>query len=80
MVFRAAVDGATTSGSKYARSELLNRNMAQKHVWRAAIVLLSADDIGTTEIMGQNGTAEGLHSDAFRSVTHSRTRMSLTCR
>ena len=28
-----------------------NRNTAQKHVWRAVIVLLSADGIGTTEIM-----------------------------
>ena len=28
-----------------------DRNAAQKHVWRAAIVLLSADGVGTTEIM-----------------------------
>ena len=28
-----------------------NRNAPQKHVWRAEIVLLSADDHGTVEIM-----------------------------
>src|ERR687894_2905552 len=35
-----------------------NRNTAQKHVWRAAIVLLSAVGLGTTEIMRQTGTSK----------------------
>src|SRR5450432_3676897 len=35
-----------------------DRNAAQKHVWRAAIVLLSADRIGTHEIMRQTGTSK----------------------
>jgi hypothetical protein len=35
-----------------------NRNTPQKHVWRAAIVLLSADCIGTTEIMRRTGTSK----------------------
>ncbi len=35
-----------------------NRNTAQKHVWRVAIVLLSTDDLGTTEIMRQTGTSK----------------------
>ena len=35
-----------------------NRNTAQKHVWRVAIVLLSADGLGTTEIMRQTGTSK----------------------
>src|SRR5215213_349225 len=35
-----------------------NRNTAQKHVWRAAIVLLSADGVGTAEIMRQTGTSK----------------------
>jgi transposase len=35
-----------------------NRNTAQKHVWRATIVLLSADGIGTTEIMRRTGTSK----------------------
>ena len=35
-----------------------NRNSPQKHVWRAKIVLLSADGIGTSEIMRQTGTSK----------------------
>jgi transposase len=35
-----------------------DRNAAQKHVWRAAIVLLSGDGIGTHEIMRQTGTSK----------------------
>src|SRR3982750_1482079 len=35
-----------------------NRNTAQKHGWRAAIVLLSADGLGTTEIMRRTGTSK----------------------
>ena len=32
-----------------------DRNAAQKHVWRAEIVLLSADGVGTNEIMRRTG-------------------------
>ena len=28
-----------------------DRNTAQKHMWRAAIILLSADGVGTAKIM-----------------------------
>jgi transposase len=35
-----------------------NRNTAQKHVWRAAIVLLRADGLGATEIMRRTGTSK----------------------
>jgi transposase len=35
-----------------------DRNAAQKHVWRAQIVLLSADGVGTNEIMRQTGTSK----------------------
>jgi len=35
-----------------------NRNSPQKHVWRAKIVLLSADGVGTNEIMRQTGTSK----------------------
>jgi transposase len=35
-----------------------NRNSPQKHVWRANIVLLSADGVGTNEIMRQTGTSK----------------------
>jgi transposase len=35
-----------------------DRNGAQKHVWRARIVLLTADGTGTNEIMRQTGTSK----------------------
>ena len=35
-----------------------NRNAAQKHVWRARIVLLSADGLGTNEIMRRTGKSK----------------------
>src|SRR3954454_20517951 len=35
-----------------------DRNAAQKHVWRARIVPLSADGVGTNEIMRQTGTSK----------------------
>lgn len=34
------------------------RNSRQKHVWRAKIILLSADDVGTNEIMRLTGTSK----------------------
>jgi hypothetical protein len=43
----------TMSRADRCRLEALarDRNAAQKHVWRAQIVLLSADGLGTNEIM-----------------------------
>ena len=35
-----------------------DRNAAQKHAWRALIVLLSADGIGTNEIMRRTGKSK----------------------
>src|SRR5271169_2855378 len=35
-----------------------DRNTSQKHAWRAAIVLLSADRVGTNEIMRRTGTSK----------------------
>src|SRR6478736_4156966 len=35
-----------------------DRNAPHKHVWRAEIVLLSADDVGTNEIMRQTGKSK----------------------
>src|SRR5689334_10900429 len=35
-----------------------DRNSPQKHVWRAKIVLLSAEGVGTAEIMRQAGVAK----------------------
>src|ERR1700716_2459379 len=35
-----------------------NRNTPHKHVWRAEIVLLSADGVGTNEIMRRTGKSK----------------------
>jgi transposase len=43
---------------KRLRAVVRDRNSAQKHVWRAEIVLLSADGVGTNEIMRQTGTSK----------------------
>ena len=43
---------------RHLRTLIGDRNAAQKHVWRAKIVLLSADGMGTNEIMRQTGTSK----------------------
>ena len=35
-----------------------NRNASQKHAWRAAIILSSADGVGTNEIMRRTGKSK----------------------
>ena len=35
-----------------------DRNAPQKHVWRAKIILATADGCGTTEIMRRSGKAK----------------------
>ena len=35
-----------------------DRNAPQKHVWRAEIVLLSGDGVGTSEIMRRTGMSK----------------------
>ena len=35
-----------------------DRNSPQKHAWRAEIILLTADGLGTTEIMRRTGKAK----------------------
>jgi transposase len=48
------------SASDRKRLEALvrDRNAAQKHVWRATIVLLTADGLGTSEIMRRTGKSK----------------------
>ena len=50
----------TVSASDRHRLQALvrDRNTAQKHAWRAEIVLLSADGLGTTEIMRRTGKSK----------------------
>jgi len=50
----------TVCGADRRRLEALiaDRNTPQKHVWRARIVLMSADGVGTSAIMAEAGTAK----------------------
>jgi transposase len=48
----------TSSDRLRLEAVIRNRNAAQKHVWRATIVLLSAEGVGTTEVMRQTGTSK----------------------
>jgi transposase len=50
----------TISSSVRHRLEAIikDRNTPQKHAWRAAIVLLSADGVGTNEVMRQTGKSK----------------------
>jgi hypothetical protein len=66
----------TVSVSDRRRLEALvrNRNTAQKHVWQAEIVLFTADELGTNEIMQRTGKSktcvwrwQELFADAIRS-------------
>jgi transposase len=54
--------GIKVEVSSTDRSELdaivADRNSPQKHVWRAKIVLLTADGCGTAEIMRRAGTSK----------------------
>ena len=40
------------------RALIADRNTPQKHVWRAEIILLSADDVGTMQIMRRTGKSK----------------------
>ena len=48
------------SAADRARLEavMANRNSPQKHVWRATIILLTADDLGTVEFMRRTGKSK----------------------
>jgi transposase len=51
------VDVSPTERARLA-SVAANRNSPQKHVWRAQIVLLTADGLGTVEIMRRTGKSK----------------------
>jgi transposase len=61
-----------------------DRNAPQKHVWRAEIILLSADGVGTGEIMRQTGKSktcvwrwqERFAAEGFEGLLHDKTRPS----
>src|SRR5450631_2027652 len=48
----------TPAVRRHLKAVARNRNSPQKHVWRVKIILLSADGVGTNEIMRQTGTSK----------------------
>ena len=65
---------------RFARRQ--DRNTPQKHVWRAEIVLLTADGVGTNEIMRRTGKSkicvwrwqERFIDEGFNGLLHDKTR------
>ncbi|ASY61141.1 Mobile element protein (plasmid) [Sinorhizobium sp. CCBAU 05631] len=66
------------------RALISDRNAPQKHVWRAEIILLSADGVGTVEIMRQTGKSktcvwrwqERFATEGFEGLLRDKTRPS----
>ena len=54
------VVNVTAADRKRLAGIVANRNSPQKHVWRARIVLLTADGLGTAEIMRQTGKSKSV--------------------
>src|SRR5487761_1595156 len=48
----------TPSDRRRLKAVVDDRNASQKHVWRAEIVLLTAEDLGTNEIMRRTGKSK----------------------
>jgi transposase len=69
---------------KRLRALVQDRNAPQKHVWRARIVLMSAEGVGTNAIMRETGKAktcvwrwqERFASEGFEGLLRDRTRPS----
>ena len=53
-----SVVGVSAAGRRRLAAVVADRNSPQKHVWRAAIVLPTADGLGTAEIMRRTGKAK----------------------
>jgi transposase len=80
----------TVSSAEARRLKALvkDRNAPQKHVWRATIVLLTADGVGTNEIMRQTGKSktcvwrwqERFMEEGFEGLLRDKTRPSASNR
>jgi transposase len=51
---------ATAADRARLRAVVANRNSPQKHVWRAKIILLTAEGLGTNAIMRGTGRAKSV--------------------
>ena len=53
-----SVDALKPANRRRLKVLVRDRNTPHKHVWRAEIVLLSADGVGTNEIMRRTGKSK----------------------
>jgi Homeodomain-like domain len=69
---------------RWLKTLVQDRNAPQKHVWRAEIVLLTADGVGTNEIMQRTGKSktcvwrwqERFVEEGFNGLLREKTRLS----
>lgn len=82
---RTGITFIVSAADRERLTALINdRNAPQKHVWRARIILLSGDGVGTVEIMRQTGKAktcvwrwqERFAEDGFAGLLRDKTRPS----
>ena len=60
-MMRAGITVKVTADDRRRLEAIVSdRNAPQKHVWRAKIILATADGCGTSEIMRRSGKAKGL--------------------
>ncbi len=58
-VMRTGITFQVSSSDRFRLEGLVrDRNAPQKHVWRASIILLSSDGVGTAAIMRQTGKSK----------------------
>ena len=55
---KGIIVNATTGDRARLRAVVANRNSPQKHVWRAKIILLTAEGLGTNAIIRGTGRAK----------------------
>ena len=78
----------STADRKRLQALVRDRNATQKHAWRAEIVLLSADGVGTNEIMRRTGKSktcvwrwqERFMQEGFEGLLRDKTRPSRIAR
>ena len=57
---KGIIVNVTSADRARLRAVVANRNSPQKHVWRAKIILLTAEGLGTNAIMRSTGRAKSV--------------------
>ena len=83
---RTGIFAVSPADRRRLQALMRDRNAAQKHAWRAEIVLLTADGLGTNEIMRRTGKSktcvwrwqERFMEESFAGLLRDKTRPSRT--